>query len=58
MPTIAEAGLPGFVSEQRYGLLAPAGTPRPDSPEDYAAAIEQDRVLWGGIVKKLGLRVE
>ena len=89
VPTIAEAGLPGFVSEQRYGLLAPAGTPRPiierlnaelrnaladetirkrivddgatpqpDSPEDYAAAIEQDRVLWGGIVRKLGLRVE
>ena len=76
VPTIEEAGLPGFVSEQRYGLLAPAGTPRPiierlntelrnaladetirkrivddgatprpDSPEDYAAAIEQDRAL-------------
>jgi tripartite-type tricarboxylate transporter receptor subunit TctC len=27
VPTIA--GLPSFVSEQRYGLLAPAGTPRP-----------------------------
>jgi tripartite-type tricarboxylate transporter receptor subunit TctC len=89
VPTIEEAGLPGFVSEQRYGLLAPAGTPRPiierlnaelrnaladeairkrivddgatprpDSPEDYAAAIDQDRTLWGGIVRKLGLRVE
>jgi tripartite-type tricarboxylate transporter receptor subunit TctC len=89
VPTIAEAGLPGFASEQRYGLLAPTGTPRPiierlnaelrsaladeairkrilddgavprpDSPEDYAAAIEQDRTLWGGIVRKLGLRVE
>jgi tripartite-type tricarboxylate transporter receptor subunit TctC len=89
VPTIEEAGLPGFVSEQRYGLLAPAGTPRPiierlnaelrnaladeairkrivddgatprpDSPEDYAAEIERDRALWGGIVKKLGLRVE
>jgi len=89
VPTIEEAGLPGFVSEQRYGLLAPAGTPRPiidrlnaelrnaladetirkrivddgatpqpDSPEDYAAEIERDRTLWGGIVRKLGLRVE
>jgi len=28
-PTIAEAGLPGFESVQWYGLLAPAGTPRP-----------------------------
>jgi tripartite-type tricarboxylate transporter receptor subunit TctC len=29
VPTLAEAGLPGFSSDQRYGLLAPAGTPRP-----------------------------
>jgi len=29
VPTLAEAGLPGFSSEQRYGLLAPAGTPKP-----------------------------
>jgi len=27
VPTIGEAGLPGFEAEQRYGLLAPAGTP-------------------------------
>ncbi|HZM46775.1 MAG TPA: tripartite tricarboxylate transporter substrate binding protein [Burkholderiales bacterium] len=29
VPTIAEAGLPGFVVEQFYGLVAPAGTPGP-----------------------------
>jgi tripartite-type tricarboxylate transporter receptor subunit TctC len=28
IPTIAEAGLPGFESVQWYGLLAPAGTPK------------------------------
>jgi tripartite-type tricarboxylate transporter receptor subunit TctC len=28
IPTIAEAGLPGYESMQWYGLLAPAGTPR------------------------------
>jgi tripartite-type tricarboxylate transporter receptor subunit TctC len=28
IPTIAEAGLPGFDLVQWYGLLAPAGTPR------------------------------
>ena len=28
IPTVAEAGLPGFESTQWYGLLAPAGTPR------------------------------
>jgi tripartite-type tricarboxylate transporter receptor subunit TctC len=29
VPTSAEAGLPGFESGLNYGLLAPAGTPRP-----------------------------
>jgi tripartite-type tricarboxylate transporter receptor subunit TctC len=29
LPTIAEAGLPGYVAELHYGLVAPAGTPRP-----------------------------
>jgi tripartite-type tricarboxylate transporter receptor subunit TctC len=28
VPTIAEAGLPGFSAAIRYGLVAPAGTPR------------------------------
>lgn len=29
LPTIAEAGLPGYESSTWYGLFAPAGTPRP-----------------------------
>ncbi|HEX6980843.1 MAG TPA: tripartite tricarboxylate transporter substrate binding protein [Alphaproteobacteria bacterium] len=29
VPTIAEAGLPGYESSTWYGLFAPAGTPRP-----------------------------
>ena len=28
VPTIAEAGLPGFEATQWFGLLAPVGTPR------------------------------
>jgi len=28
-PTVAESGLPGFEAVLHYGLLAPAGTPRP-----------------------------
>jgi tripartite-type tricarboxylate transporter receptor subunit TctC len=28
-PTVAESGLPSFAAVLRYGLLAPAGTPRP-----------------------------
>ena len=29
LPTIAEAGLAGYAAELHYGLVAPAGTPRP-----------------------------
>jgi tripartite-type tricarboxylate transporter receptor subunit TctC len=29
VPTIAEAGLPGYEAALRYGIVAPAGTPRP-----------------------------
>jgi tripartite-type tricarboxylate transporter receptor subunit TctC len=29
VPTIAEQGLPGYEAALRYGLVAPAGTPRP-----------------------------
>ncbi len=29
LPTVAEAGVPGFQSHNTYGYVAPAGTPRP-----------------------------
>ena len=29
MPTVDESGMPGFEAVLHYGLLAPAGTPRP-----------------------------
>jgi len=29
LPTVAEAGLPGFAAVLHYGIVAPAGTPRP-----------------------------
>jgi tripartite-type tricarboxylate transporter receptor subunit TctC len=29
LPTVAEAGLPGYAAELHYGIVAPAGTPRP-----------------------------
>jgi tripartite-type tricarboxylate transporter receptor subunit TctC len=29
LPTIAEAGLPGYDCELHYGIVAPAGVPRP-----------------------------
>jgi tripartite-type tricarboxylate transporter receptor subunit TctC len=29
LPTVAESGLPGYEAALRYGIIAPAGTPRP-----------------------------
>jgi tripartite-type tricarboxylate transporter receptor subunit TctC len=29
VPTVSEAGVPGYATASWYGLLAPAGTPRP-----------------------------
>ncbi|MGH8640868.1 MAG: tripartite tricarboxylate transporter substrate binding protein [Burkholderiales bacterium] len=29
LPTVAEAGLPGYAAEAWYGMLVPAGTPKP-----------------------------
>jgi tripartite-type tricarboxylate transporter receptor subunit TctC len=37
VPTLAETGLPGFVTTQWFGILAPAGTPRPIIDRLYQA---------------------
>ena len=89
VPTISEAAIKGFNADARFGLMVPAGTPKPivarlnqelrsalrneairkrmiddgmapqpDTPEEYAASIASDRVVWGGIVKKLGLKAD
>jgi tripartite-type tricarboxylate transporter receptor subunit TctC len=88
VPTAAESGLPGFEAVLRYGVLAPAGTPRPiinrlnkelrvlvmtdevkarinaeggdpiiSTPEEYAADIAREATKWGGLIRKLNLRV-
>ena len=31
VPTVAEHGVPGFEAVLHYGLVGPAGTPRPSS---------------------------
>ena len=38
LPTVAEAGVPGYASEGWYGLYAPAGTPRETIERLNAAA--------------------
>jgi tripartite-type tricarboxylate transporter receptor subunit TctC len=40
VPTVAENGLPGFETIAWFGLLAPAGTPRPVIERLHAASVE------------------
>jgi tripartite-type tricarboxylate transporter receptor subunit TctC len=56
LPTVAEAGIPGFGNEVWYGLLAPAATPRNVVVrlfEGISSAIAlpdvRDRMLSGGL---------
>lgn len=89
VPTMDESGMPGFEAVLRYGLLAPAGTPKEivdklsvelrkladdkdvqqriraeggdpltSTPAEYAADIVAEEAKWGGLVRKLGLKVE
>jgi tripartite-type tricarboxylate transporter receptor subunit TctC len=89
VPTADESGLPGFEAVLHYGLLAPAGTPRPvidrlnsalrklvalddvqqrihseggdpltSSPDQYTADIDRELTKWGGLVKRLNLKVD
>jgi tripartite-type tricarboxylate transporter receptor subunit TctC len=47
VPTIAESGLPGFDASLSYGLIAPAGTPRPIIErlnKELRAALSSDEV--------------
>jgi tripartite-type tricarboxylate transporter receptor subunit TctC len=61
IPTFSEAGLPGYSSEQRYGILAPARTPRPIVDKLNAALREalaspdvQTRIAAEGAVPEPG----
>jgi len=40
IPTIAEAGVPGYESQQWFGLLMPAATPRPVADRWYREAVK------------------
>jgi tripartite-type tricarboxylate transporter receptor subunit TctC len=49
LPTIAEAGLPGYEAVLHYGIVAPAGTPAPVVSKLNAAL---NAALGDGEVKK------
>jgi len=40
LPTISEAGVPGYVATNWWGIIAPAGTPRPIVDKVHAAIEE------------------
>ncbi|MBA3505932.1 MAG: tripartite tricarboxylate transporter substrate binding protein [Betaproteobacteria bacterium] len=89
VPTLAEAGYPGFAAGTFGGLHAPAGTPQPvitrlseamsaavakpavrerilknscvpvgSSPAAYGKRLDAERKLWGGIISRLGIKLE
>jgi len=51
VPTMAEAGLPGFNTGLWFGLMAPAGTPR--SAIDKIAAAANEAIKTEAVVEKL-----
>jgi tripartite-type tricarboxylate transporter receptor subunit TctC len=67
IPTVAEAGLRDFEVTTWYGILAPAGTPRPivmatdpvtSTPEEFADYIKREIAKWGDVVRKAGLKAD
>ena len=55
IPTMSEAGVPGYVSDTWYGLLVPAGTPKDVINKLHAAAVKalndpavRDRLMKSG----------
>ena len=51
IPTMAEAGLPGFEFQSWYGVWAPKGTPRPI--QNTLNALVQETMRDPAIVKRL-----
>jgi tripartite-type tricarboxylate transporter receptor subunit TctC len=88
VPTVHESGVPNFEAVLYYGLVAPAGTPKPivdrlnkalmeavgtpevqarihgeggdpmtSTPDEHGKIIDADETKWGGLVRKLNLKV-
>jgi tripartite-type tricarboxylate transporter receptor subunit TctC len=52
LPTVSEAGVPGYAAESWYGLFAPAGT-----PADIVARLNKSAAMavQAEVFKKLGV---
>jgi tripartite-type tricarboxylate transporter receptor subunit TctC len=47
-----------MTEEFKQKLAADGTEPLASTPEEYAADIDKEETKWGGLVKKLGLKVE
>ena len=73
LPTVAEAGVPGFEVSSWFAFFAPARTP-PDiiksrleqlglavigsSTQDLASHLQSEITKWGAVIKDAGIRVD
>ena len=89
IPTISEAGVPGYETTAWGGIVVPVGTPRPivvklnteinkalqspilkeryaaieaepvgGTPEQFAAFVKKETVIWAEVVKKSGAKLD
>jgi len=72
LPTVAEAGVPGFESITWHGVVVPSATPPamverlnglgaevlPGTPQDFAAYIQREIPKWTKVVKDSGAKAE
>lgn len=71
IPTLQEAGVPGYDYNSAFGLVLPAHTPREivvrlsaellrilKLPEEYAATIKADIAKWAQVVKAAGIKAD
>jgi tripartite-type tricarboxylate transporter receptor subunit TctC len=73
LPTIAEAGVPGYDATTWSGVIGPAGMARPivdklnssigdepagGTPEEFAEVIRRDSAKWAEVVKRSGAKID
>ena len=69
VPTIDEAGVPGYQCANWYGLVAPAGTPEPIiarlykeltemTSAEFGAFIASETEKWGKVIKEAGIKAQ
>ena len=70
LPTVAEAGVPGYAAESWYGLFAPANTPaeivdrlnksaaKAVQSEAFAQYVRGEEERWRKLIQDAGIKIE